>query len=57
MNASIFDIYVGVESVEPDLEQQKVKVMWNGDDPQILLTALKKWGTAAGKTVELIVKS
>ena len=57
MNALIFDLYVGVESVEPDLEKQKVEVMWNGDDPQILLTALKKWGTAAGKTVELIVKS
>jgi hypothetical protein len=47
--------YIGVQSVEPDLDTQKVKVMWNGEDPQILLSALKKWGTAAGKTVELIV--
>jgi len=46
--------FLGVESVEPDLETQRVKVLWGGTDPNILLIALQKWGSAAGKTVELL---
>jgi copper chaperone len=42
----------GVQSVETDVAAKLVSVKGTAA-PDVLLTALQKWGTAAGKTVAL----
>ena len=43
----------GVEEVEADVANQQVFVTGSAD-PQTMLVALKKWGEASGKSVELV---
>ncbi len=42
----------GVESVAADVPAKLVTVKGTAE-PQVMLEALQKWGTAAGKAVEL----
>jgi hypothetical protein len=48
--------YTGVSDVKATLEDQKIKVQYDAAqaNPQDMLTALKKWGDAGNKKVELI---
>lgn len=47
----------GVELVDCNVESRIVKVTHSNEaDQQAMLTALKKWGDASGKTVELASK-
>jgi copper chaperone CopZ len=45
-----------VSDVKATLEDQKIKVQYDAAqaNPQDMLTALKKWGDAGNKKVELI---
>ena len=43
----------GVTEVNADVESKVVTVTHNGVDDNLMLEKLKKWGTAAGKTVAL----
>ena len=43
----------GVTEVTADVEAKIVEVTHNGVDNNLMLEKLKKWGTAAGKTVAL----
>jgi len=45
----------GVKSVQASLETQKITVQHaSAVAPDVMLSALKKWGDAGGKRVELI---
>ena len=55
MSYAYFVIGVDGESIDANLDSQEVKVSCEDEvDPQTLLTALEKWATASGKTVQLV---
>ncbi len=48
----------GVDTIDADLETLIVKVKAEeAVDPQVLLTALQKWSSVSGKSVELLEDS
>ena len=50
---NLYKSYIGVSSVEANVEEKRVTVTSEGVDKQFMLDKLLKWSEASGKSVDL----